>query len=67
MKTPRYIPKWFRDQIEEMAYQNAFGYAGIPDLACKSLYRLCWQVYWQGRTSGLNIGRGGSGEIVPGH
>ncbi len=48
MKEPKYIPVWFRERIDEMVYQNAFGYAGAIATSRNAFHRLCWRVYWQG-------------------
>lgn len=52
MKTPKYIPKWFRDLCEERAYALKkitgilpCGQTGRTDNA---FVRMCWEFYWEG-------------------
>lgn len=56
MKTPKYIPKWFRDLCEKRAYDlkkitgmYAFGQTGRTENA---FVRMCWAFYWDGRVKG---------------
>lgn len=49
MKAPKYIPLWFHKRIDDMAFENTFGYKGASIQSRNAFHRLCWRVYWQGK------------------